>query len=314
MSGAYVKLPALVMVAGLALVGGSSLEPASAGARPASAASRSEASDARGASGSQVETSNPWRDPFPKAPAANDSRFVGQKWHDGPRTGDDRIDYLARVPSGDTSRMPLIVVGAPGDGALMAHRQLYESALVIFIGPGGSRNRWLRDKIDAGDGAECSPACPAWMFVPAEAVRDVLRDFAAHVRFAHDRVQFFGFDDTRYLIYRALDPVLQPYLAGVAHGVYAEWQQASCPAVSKAGATPPRMFFSWGGCDESFCPTMDCLSVIASRGYEVDAASRGDAAPEQCECPGAAGRPHLAPASAAIRAATYRWLLSNRRK
>ena len=65
-----------------------------------------------------------------------------------------------------------------------------------------------------GNGPGCSPACPAWMFVPAAAIRDVLADLAKHVRFAHDRVQMFGNNDTRYDIYRALDPILQPYFAG----------------------------------------------------------------------------------------------------
>jgi hypothetical protein len=150
------------------------------------------------------------------------------------------------------------------------------------------------------------------MFVPAATIRDVLTDFAKHVRFAHDRVQMFGNNYTRNDIYRALDPILQPYFAGVVHGVYAEWQ-ATCPNAAKASASPPRIFFSWGGCDASFCPTIDCMNALKSKGYAIDPVEQGDTTLADCPCPGGA-RPHLLPAGAETREATYDWLLSNVRK
>jgi len=171
----------------------------------------------------------------------------------------------------------------------------------------------LLDQLKNSNGSDCSPGCPAWMFVPAAAIRDVLADFAKHVRFAHNRVQMFGNNYTRYDIYRALDPILQPYFAGVAHGIYAEWQQASCPDAAKPSASPPRIFFSWGGCDASFCPTIDCMNALKSSGYAIDPSSKGDTTLTSCSCPGGA-RPHVLPAGAETRGATYDWLLSNVRK
>jgi hypothetical protein len=151
------------------------------------------------------------------------------------------------------------------------------------------------------------------MFVPAAAIRDALANFARHVRFAHNRVQMFGTSYTRYDIYRALDPILQPYFAGVAHAVYAEWQQATCPAAPKPTASPPRIFFSWGGCDASFCPTVDCMNTLKSYGYPIDPSSKGDATLTTCPCPGGA-RSHVIPAGAETREATYDWLLTNARR
>lgn len=258
-------------------------------------------------------------DPYPVMPAKNDRTFVGKSWRAGPKIDGDRLDYLVRVPKGDTASMPLIVVGAAGDEGLTAHESLYAKAVVVYIGPtseseaGAVHNHWLREKIDQGEGPECSPVCSAWMFVPAAAIRDVLADVARHVRFAHDRVQMLATNDARYGVYRALDPILQPYFAGVAHGVYAEWQQATCPNAAQGASSPPRIFFSWGGCDDSFCPTMECMSSLRSKGYEIDASSRGDASSDSCSCP-ASERQHLLSADASVREATYSWLLSNRRK
>ncbi len=263
--------------------------------------------------------SGAWKDPYPAMLADNDRAFVGTKWHPGPMVGGNLLEYLAQVPSGDTTAMAMIVIGGGNDDSLMAHRRLYSRALVVFIGPnqspdsGGGHNGWLLDKSNEHKDSGCSPVCPAWMFVPPEAIRDVLVDLAKHVRFAHDRVQMFANNFTRYDIYRALDPMLQPYFAGVAHGVYAEWQQATCPDAAKPSVSPPRIFFSWGGCDESFCPTMDCRNTLESRGYTIDPSSKGDTTLGNCLCPGGA-RPHFRPAGAGTREATYDWLLSNVRK
>jgi hypothetical protein len=255
-----------------------------------------------------------WEDPYPAMPAGNDPVFVGEKWHPGPMVGGNLLEYLAQVPSGDTAAMPVIVLGGGNDEFL----RLYSRALVVFIGPeqlefGGAHNGWLLDKLRNGEGPGCSPDCPAWMFVPAAAIRDVLADFAEHVRFAHGRVQMFGNNYTRYDVYRALDPILQPYFAGVAHGVYAEWQHATCPDAPKPSASPPRIFFSWGGCDESFCPTIECMKTLKSYGYAIDPSSKGDTTLTSCPCPGGA-RPHILPAGVETREATSDWLLSNTRK
>jgi hypothetical protein len=254
-------------------------------------------------------------DPYPRMPARNDPKFIGQSWRRGPMVEGERLDYLVRAPKGDTTGMALIVVGAAGDSALTAHEELYRKAIVVYIGPSAAadttaaHNNWLLDKMSAGEGPECSPACPAWMFLPAAAIRDVLNDVATHLRFAHDRVQMLATNDSRYGVYRALDPILQPYFAGVAHGIYAEWQQATCPNAPPPSSSPPRIFFSWGGCDESFCPTMECMSSLRGKGYEIEAASGGDASPTACSCP-AVDRPHLLPAGDRVQAATYDWLLS----
>src|SRR5271157_5212393 len=252
-----------------------------------------------------------WKDPYPTMPTDNDPAFVGARWHPGPMVGDNLLEYLAHVPSGDTTGATVIVLS---NDSLIEER-LYNRALVVFIGPDSDaeHNGWLLDNMNDRDGPGCSPGCPAWMFVPAEAIRGVLADFARHVRFAHDRVQMFGNNDTRYDIYRALDPILQPYFAGVAHGVYAEWQQATCPNTAKPSASPPRIFFSWGGCDDSFCPTIDCMNTLKSIGYAIDPSSKGDTTLTSCPCPGGA-RPHVVPAGAETREATYDWLLSNVRK
>lgn len=92
--------------------------------------------------------SDAWRDPYPLMPPRNDPKFIGAKWRRGPMISDKRLEYLARVPKGDTASLPLIVVGAAGDDALAAHEDLYRDAVVIYIGPtsdaGPARNAWLR--------------------------------------------------------------------------------------------------------------------------------------------------------------------------
>jgi hypothetical protein len=260
-----------------------------------------------------------WKDPYPTMPIHNDREFVGTNWHPGPMVGGNLLEYLTRVPRGDTTAMTVIVVAGGGDDSLVDQR-LYGKAIVVFIGPSSTNidassahNGWLLDKLSKGSGPDCSPVCAAWMFVPAAAIRDVLADFAKHMRFAHDRVQMFGTSYTRYDIYRALDPILQPYFAGVAHAVYAEWQQATCPDAAKPSASPPRIFFSWGGCDASFCPTIDCMNTLKSYGYAVDPSSKGDTTLERCPCPGDA-RPHVLPAGTETREVTYNWLLTNVRR
>ncbi|HKI14242.1 MAG TPA: hypothetical protein VKA12_04410, partial [Roseiarcus sp.] len=62
-------------------------------------------------------------------------------------------------------------------------QKLHNRALVVFIGPdsGAEHNGWLLDNINNGEGPGCSPVCPAWMFVPAAAIRGVLADLARHV-------------------------------------------------------------------------------------------------------------------------------------
>jgi hypothetical protein len=273
--------------------------------------------DGAGADDSRQES---WSDPYPPMPSANDPAFVGSKWRVGSTVDGQPLEYLAEVPAGDTASMPLIVVAeADNDGRYMS-KQLYSSAIVVYIGPtapsdaGDAHNAWLIPKPDSPSGPGCSPTCPFWMSVPAQAIRDVLLDLARHVRFAHGRAQMFAHNYSRYAIYRALDPVLQPYFAGVAHAVYAEWQQASCPDAPKPGSAAPRIFFSWGKCDQSFCPTMECMKTLQSHGYAIDPASGGDATPESCPCPASGRRPHLLGAGAQTREATYDWLLSNARE
>lgn len=290
---------------------------------PTFCASASATEAARGAARDPGKANNTgavsWMDPYPRAPSKNDPGFVGRHWRPGPKIGADRLEYLAQVPRGDTAAMPLIVVGAVGEDGLGAHAQLYKKATVIYIGPtlssdaDAGHNNWLAEKINTDAGPECSPTCSAWMFVPASAIREVLDDFARHVRFDHRRVQMFATNDSRYGIYRALDPVLQPYFAGVAHGVYAEWQQATCPDAAPPALSPPSIYFSWGGCDESFCPTMACMSSLKSKGYAIDTSSSGDTSPAACACPGSA-RVHILQAGTAIRSATYNWLLTNARE
>jgi hypothetical protein len=260
-----------------------------------------------------------WKDPYPAMPSRNDPAFVGTKWRPGPLVDGNRLEYLAQVPRGNTTAMPVIVIAGGGEHSLAAQR-FDRRALVVFIGPsstnvdsGAAHNGWLLDKLNNGGGPECSPVCPAWMFVPAAAIRDILADFAKHVRFAHDRVQMFGNNYARYDIYRALDPILQPYFAGVAHGIYAEWQQATCPNAAKPSSSPPRIFFSWGGCDASFCPTLDCMNTLKSNGYAIDPSSKGDTTLTSCPCPGGA-RNHMLPAGAKTWEATDDWLLTNVRK
>ncbi|MBV9569936.1 MAG: hypothetical protein JO056_01675 [Alphaproteobacteria bacterium] len=259
-----------------------------------------------------------WKDPYPLMPIRNDPAFVGRAWHPGPSVGGNLLEYFAAVPQGDTTAKPVIVVA--GGGEHSPAEKLFGKAIVVFIGPsstnidsGPAHNAWLLDKLSHGSGPECSPVCPAWMFVPATGIREILADFAAHVRFAHERVQMFANTYTRFDIYRALDPILQPYFAGVAHAIYAEWRQATCPVAAKPTALAPRIFFSWGGCDASFCPTVDCMKTLRSNGYTIDPSSRGDANMASCRCPEGA-RSHLLPAAAATRKATYDWLLTNVRR
>lgn len=169
------------------------------------------------------------------------------------------------------------------------------------------------NKLNNGRGPDCSPVCPAWMLFPAAAIRDVLADFAKHVRFAHNRVQMFGNNFARYDVYRALDPILQPYFAGVAYGIHAEWQQATCPSAAKPSASRPRIFFSWGGCDASLCPTIDRMNTLESNGYAIDPSSKGDTTLERCPCPGGV-RPRMLPAGPKTWEATYDWPLTNVRE
>jgi hypothetical protein len=114
--------------------------------------------------------------------------------------------------------------------------------------------------------------------------------------------------DSGYGVYRALDPALQPYFAGVAHGIYAAWQQATCPNAPPPSSPPPRIFFSWGGCDESFCPTMECMSGLRGKGYEIEAGAT--ATRRRRHASARRSTPHLIPAGAKVHAATYDWLLS----
>jgi hypothetical protein len=287
------------------------------------------ASDVRGAPQSAVKDTGDggsgspvvWDDPYPPAPAENDPAFEGTNWHPGPLVDGERLDYLVRAPVGDTSSMPLIVIGGGIDTNLNRHTELYDKALVLYIGPGSltpssgdAHNAWLLQKIRSIRGPRCSPTCPPWMFVPASAIRDVLEDFARHVRFAHNRVRMFGNNLARYDIYRALDPALQPYFSGVTHAIYAEWQHATCADAPLPTATPPRIYFSWGKCDQSFCPTIECMDTLKSKGYSIDPSSQGDTTLADCPCPEDGSRSHLLPSGRKVSEATYQWLLSNIRK
>ena len=55
-----------------------------------------------------------WTDPYPTAPTDNDPEFVGEKWHPGPMVDGNVLEYLARVPRGDTTGMTVIVLGGGG--------------------------------------------------------------------------------------------------------------------------------------------------------------------------------------------------------
>jgi hypothetical protein len=76
---------------------------------------------------------------------------------------------------------------------------------------------------------------------------------------------------------------------------YTEWQMSACPAVSAAKRTPlsPRVFFSVGGCDHSFCPQMACYESVKAGGYDVTIKQETtyDACP--CKSFDFATRPHI---------------------
>lgn len=51
-----------------------------------------------------------WKDPYPAMPTHNDPAFVGTKWRRRPMVDGNRLEYLAQVPRGNTTAMPLIVI------------------------------------------------------------------------------------------------------------------------------------------------------------------------------------------------------------
>src|SRR5262249_13272707 len=129
----------------------------------------------------------------------------------------------------------------------------------------------------------------------ASGLKTLLLDAATKVRFDHKRVFMIGAGQCTYPVTLALDTELQPFFAGVVCEAYTEWQMSECPSVSAAADTPlsPRVFFSVGGCDHSFCPQMACYEQTKAAGYDVTIVQETsyDACP--CKSFDFASRPHV---------------------
>lgn len=241
-----------------------------------------------GAAGGSGSASN-WNDPYPDLPAANDpaiARVDCGTRVSGEFIGPGGIRYhITAPPNEDTSKMPLLVqndVDLCGRGS---------SGFVTIS---------ISEPLDETSGfeiyaADCSPYCTVFKFLGASGLKGLLLDAATKVRFDHKRVFMIGAEQCTYPVTLALETELQPFFAGVACVAYTEWQMSACPSVSAAKRTPlsPRVFFSVGGCDHSFCPQMACYESVKAAGYDVTIKQETtyDACP--CKSFDLSRRPHI---------------------
>jgi hypothetical protein len=240
---------------------------------------------AAGGSGS----ASSWSDPYPDLPAANDPAIARADCDgrvSGEFIGPGGIRYHITAPPGeDSSKLPLLVQN---------HSDHCGTGDPDFI------TVTVSDHLDGEDdsriyGPGCSPYCPTFSLLDASGLKELLLDAATKVRFDHKRVFMIGAGQCTYPVTLALETELQPFFAGVVCEAYTEWQLSACPAVSAAKRTAfsPRVFFSVGGCDHSFCPQMACYESVKAGGYDVTIKQETtyDACP--CESFDFAKRPHI---------------------
>lgn len=241
-----------------------------------------------GAAGGSGSASS-WNDPYPDLPAANDPAIAragcGTRVS-GEFIGPGGIRYhITAPPSDDSSKMPLLVQNHDD------HCGMGDSGFVTIN---------VSDPLDGEDdskiyGPGCSPYCSMFKLLDASGLKDLLLDAATKVRFDHKRVFMIGAGQCTDPVTLALETELQPFFAGVVCEAYTEWQMSACPSVSAAKRTPlsPRVFFSVGGCDHSFCTQMACYDSVKAGGYDVTIKQETthDACP--CKSFNFAKRPHI---------------------
>jgi hypothetical protein len=230
-----------------------------------------------------------WIDPYPDLPAANDPAIAeagcGARVS-GAFTAPGGIRYhIAAPPSGDSSELPLLV-------------QNHDSP--CGVGGSGFVTLTVPDLLDGEDdaatyGPECSPYCSMFELIDASRLKDLLLDAATKVRFDHKRVFMVGAGQCTAPVTLALEAELQPFFAGVVCEAFTEWQMSACPSVSAAQPTPlsPRLFFSVGGCDHSFCPQMSCYETVKAAGFDVTIKQETTYEACPCESFDFAKRPHV---------------------
>jgi hypothetical protein len=239
-----------------------SAECAAGAVTPADPRSEGGQGGSAGAAGASVSASN-WNDPYPDLPAANDPAIARADCGtrvSGEFIGPGGIRYqITAPPNEDSSKMPLLVQND-----------------VDHCGSAGFVTINISDPPEDTDGLEidapdCSPYCSVFKFLGASGLEELLLDAATKVRFDHKRVFMIGAGQCTYPVTLALETELQPFFAGVVCEAFTEWQMSACPSVSTAKRTPlsPRVFFSVGGCDHSFCPQMACYESVKAGGYDV---------------------------------------------
>jgi hypothetical protein len=273
----------------LLILGAASAAGAVTPANPHGGGGQSGSTRAAGGSGS----ASSWNDPYPDLPAVNDPAIARPDCGthvSGEFIGPGGIRYqITAPPNEDSSKMPLLVQND-----------------VDHCGRGGSGFVTINisDPLDEVDGFEiyapdCSPYCSVFKFLGASGLKELLLDAATKVRFDHKRVFMIGAGQCTYPVTLALETELQPFFAGVVCEAHTEWQMSACPSVSAAKRSPlsPRVFFSVGGCDHSFCPQMACYESVKAGGYDVTIKQETtyDACP--CESFDFSKRPHVLDAS-----------------
>jgi hypothetical protein len=252
-----------------------------------------------GAAGGSGSASS-WSDPYPDLPAANDPAIAradcGSRVS-GEFIGPGGIRYhITAPPRQDSSKMPLLVqnhsdhcgTGDPGFVTLTVSDPNPPNGEDHSSPPNGEDQSEMH-------GSGCSPYCSTFKLLGASGLEDLLLDAATKVRFDHKRVFMIGAGQCTDPVTFALETELQPFFAGVVCEAHTEWQMSECPAVSAAKRTPlsPRVFFSVGGCDHSFCPQMACYESVKAGGYDVTIKQETtyDACP--CDSFDFAKRPHV---------------------
>lgn len=246
-------------------------------------------SHGRGGQGGGSRSASTWNDPYPVIPAANDPAIARADCGtrvSGEFIGPGGIRYhITAPPSDDSSTLPLLV------------QNNYD-----HCGMGDSRSVTLNvsDPPDGEDDSNidsqgCSPFCSMFKLLGANGLKDLLLDAATKVRFDHKRVFMIGAGQCTDPVTLALETELQPFFAGVVCEAYTEWQMSACPSVSPAKRTPlsPRVFFSVGGCDHSFCPQMACYNSVKAGGYDVTIRQENTRTPCPCSSFDFAKRPHI---------------------
>lgn len=216
-------------------------------------------------------------DPFGPPPPQN-------LWPAGPsdHMTPSGVPFHVDVPAGDTSGA-ILVIG----GWFVNQFSTNDGAITIYVN---------------SDGNMGPMACPKGGFgvphnVNALNVHEILLEAAANVQFDHHKAFVEGSNNNAgWGVEAALDPMNQPYLAGV-YVDWAEYNNAPCKAVATPASpnSPRTLFISQTQCDDTYCPLKSCVQQVQGLGYDVT--FDDPLSPATCDCmgacPGMIPRPHF---------------------